>query len=78
MIDPEHWRRWPLLLGAAVCLAVATVVLAAVDSLEGKLLIAMSLIVLGASLMGAFVYSEGTHDSRNDEEEEEGDSDGTT
>ena len=71
MIDPGQWRRWPLLLGAAVCLAVATVVLANVDSLEGKLLIAMSLIVLGAALMGAFIYSEASTPPRQEEGSDE-------
>ena len=74
MIDPGQWRRWPLLLGAAVCLAVAVTLFLRVDTPEGKVLAGFGTFTLAAALLGAFIYSEGTGPT-NDREDDDG---GTT
>lgn len=53
------WSRWPLLLGAALCLGVAVRILATIDDDGAASLSALILTVAGSVLLGAFIYSQG-------------------
>lgn len=61
----DRFSRWPLLIGANVCLAAAIALFTAVQTPEGKVLAAIGLVVLGSALLGAFIYSEGATSKRN-------------
>lgn len=66
-MNPNTWGRWPLLLGAVVCLAVAVTLFTQVQTAEGRVLAAFALVVLGSVLLGAFVYSEGAGNTNKKE-----------
>lgn len=50
--------RWPLLLGAALCIAIGVYLLTTTGTAEDGQFAAFALLLLGSVLAGAFIVSE--------------------
>ena len=66
----EGFRKWPLLLGAVACIAASVALFVKAPSTDGRAVSALALVLLGAVLLGAFVYSEGAKPNQKREDDD--------